>query len=123
MSSHVDAERKVRTSVYRIFDREGRLLYVGCAENVTNRIYMHLNTMTMADWGAIRFGYDRHEAVEYRTRLAARAAERKAIHDEAPWFNRQHNPKRWRRVNGKYQPVDAAALAEVEESIRLAIST
>lgn len=114
---HCDDETGVATSVYRIFDHRDRLLYVGVAQDVEHRIYMHMATYTTPGWLLIHKGNARHESVEYPSRKAARAAEAKAIAAEKPWLNRQHNPSRWRRVAGQYQPVDAEAWAELERTI------
>lgn len=91
--------------VYRLFSEDGALLYIGCARSVQDRIYMHLNTCTLAGWDVIRSRYHHHTSEMFPTKAAARAAERQAITDEAPLVNRQHNPKRWRRVADRYVPV------------------
>ena len=100
-----------RYYVYRIFDASDRLLYIGCTECVETRIYMHRATYTMVDAFLIHRHYDHHTSELIGTSLAeARAAERKAIKEERPLLNRQHNPTRWRRIDGVYTPVDMETL-------------
>lgn len=94
--------------VYRIYDNTGQLLYIGCARDVDYRIEMHKATTTLPCWADIRYRYGHHTAEEFPTLAAARAAERAAIKAEAPLHNRQHNPKRFRRVAGEYVTVVAA---------------
>lgn len=101
-------------SIYRIFDASGRLLYIGCAEDVQARIYMHRATYTMVDAFLIHRHYDRHTSEVVGPLSDARAAERAAIETERPILNRQHNPTRWRKVAGEYVPVDA----ETVEALR-----
>ena len=109
--TNIDDEYARRYYVYRIFDAADRLLYVGCTECVETRIYMHRSTYTMVDASLIHRHYDHHTSELIGTSLAeARAAERKAIKDERPILNRQHNPTRWRRVDGVYVPVDMETL-------------
>lgn len=112
-----DVPRRERPHyVYRIFDKDGRLLYIGCTEQVDQRIYMHRATYTLACAWEIHEWYDHHTSEELPTLAAARAAERAAIKAEAPLLNRQHNPKRWSRVNGEYLPTEGTieALRQVD---------
>ncbi len=75
-----------RTALYRCFDADGRLLYVGASRNPARRLGEHnrwngdVATITVA-W---------HDTPE-----AAAHAERTAITEERPMFNAQHNG-RWR---------------------------
>lgn len=94
-------------SVYRIFSKAGALLYIGCTEDVESRIYMHRATYTMTDAFLIQRHYGHHTSEVVGSLDKARAAERAAIEAERPMLNRQHNPTRWRRVQGRYLPVDA----------------
>lgn len=92
--------------VYRLFASDGALLYVGVTEDVDRRIYMHRQTQVCPDWMTIWRCYHHHDAVEYPTMSAAREAERRTIAEQAPLINRQHNPKRWRKVaGGRWVPV------------------
>lgn len=97
--------------VYRLFAADGTLLYIGCASDVEARVYMHRATYTMVDAFLIHRHLDRYTSEEYPDKLAARAAERKAIAAERPILNRQHNP-RWRRRDGQYVPADEDTRAE-----------
>ena len=100
-----------RYYVYRIFDASDRLLYIGCTSCVETRIYMHRATYTLVDAFLIHRHYDHHTSELIGKSLAeARAAERAAIKEERPVLNRQHNPTRWRKVDGQYHPVDAETL-------------
>lgn len=101
-----DAENKHPHYVYRLFGKDGALLYIGCAADVEHRVYMHLQTYTMVDAFLIHRHYDRHTSEAHPTKLAARQAEAKAIRTERPLLNRQHNPTRWRRIDGVWTPVD-----------------
>lgn len=108
MSIPGDAAMNFPHSVYRCFDAEGNLLYVGCARDVEGRMFHHLHSCNRGKEpnGTLRRLHTRTETVEYPTRLDARRAERQAITDGAPLLNRQHNPQRFRKVaGGSYQPV------------------
>lgn len=96
-----DAECDKPHYLYRIFGPDDVLLYIGVAEDVESRIYMH----KAAGLFEIQQLYVRHTSERYPNKLAVRAAERAAIQSEAPMFNKQHNPKRWKRIDGHYQPV------------------
>lgn len=92
--------------VYRVFDAQGRLLYIGCTHDVNGRMAVH------RAWGspnpasqAIFLHGERVESVEFPDFATARQAERDAITAEAPYFNREHNPKRWARVGGEWTAV------------------
>lgn len=95
--------------VYRIFDKDDQLLYIGCTNDVEGRISMHMQISTplAASWEIAR-RIDRYTSEEYPNETTAHDAERKAITEEAPLLNRQHNPLRFKKVKGKYQPVEKA---------------
>jgi hypothetical protein len=89
--------------VYRVFDARGLLLYIGCTREVGSRMAVH------RAWGnpspasfAIKLYGAKVETETYPSFDTARAAEREAIANEAPYFNREHNPRRWRRVDGEW---------------------
>lgn len=110
--------------VYRLFDEAGTLLYIGVTgEGVEQRVYMHLQTKTMCEHWLTYICYDSHTSQEYASKLAARRAEREAITSEAPLFNRQHNPRRWKRVGfgsaGRYVYVGTDGLVPVPSRRRL----
>lgn len=73
--------RMLPTSVYRLFDAAGRLLYVGMSQDVARRLRQH--STLQAWWPAVA----RVTTVEYPSRYAARRAERDAIAAENPVHN------------------------------------
>lgn len=76
--------------VYRMFDAEGSLLYVGCSQDASSRIKALTATYNIGKphVGTLIRRYDHHTVTgPFATRSAALAAERKAIHDEAPELN------------------------------------
>ena len=89
--------------VYRIFDTEERLLYVGSARDVGYRLFLHTSwsSQSPTSW-EIRERMARHTSQKFSTKLAAHAEEIRAIRKEAPLLNKQHNPTRFRRENGIY---------------------
>lgn len=68
--------------VYRCFDRDGRLIYVGSTANLFGRLEQHRATSWWAPTVA------RVSAVSYPDGTSARAAERVAIRDEVPRWNK-----------------------------------
>jgi predicted GIY-YIG superfamily endonuclease/DNA-binding XRE family transcriptional regulator len=70
-----------RTALYRHFDAEGRLIYVGVSANPTRRMWEH---RCRTDWAAETV---RSETFWYPTRPEALAAEREAIAKEMPLAN------------------------------------
>lgn len=113
-----DAEDARPASVYRIFDKDGQLIYVGCAVDVASRIHTHRSFWSPTPGCDLIYrGYDHHDEAQYPTRVEARAAERLAIREQGPWVNRHHNPTRWRRGAKGYEPVDPKAYAEYALSI------
>lgn len=73
------------TQLYRHFDAEGRLLYVGISLSVVHRLQQHLAGSSWAH------EITRVEVAKYATRGEALAAERAAIETEKPLHNKQHN--------------------------------
>jgi hypothetical protein len=72
----------IPTELYRHFDADGRLLYVGIAMNPLARLAQH--RYGRAPW------FDQIQRIEisrFRNRLEAVRAERRAIKEEAPLFN------------------------------------
>lgn len=72
--------------VYRVHDAAGRLIYVGCSENLPRRLRQHL----FKSWWWPQAATVVSQA--YSTKIAAREAERVAIQTERPRWNRLH---RW----------------------------
>lgn len=77
--------------VYRCFDADGQLLYIGCAHDVEERIYKHRTTFSSLTSVTLRLRMDRYEAVEFPDLASARRAERDAIEREQPLLNVHHN--------------------------------
>lgn len=77
--------------VYRCFDAEGLLLYVGCASNVKRRMSHHARGTARASrtLSALMASYTTEGP--YSTRADAEAAEQSAIASEAPLLNIQHS--------------------------------
>lgn len=73
--------------LYRAFDEENILLYVGVTGNLAQRQSTHRNNSPWCD-ETIRW-----EVENYPTRLAALGAETKAIQMEKPIYNVAHNRK------------------------------
>jgi hypothetical protein len=75
--------------LYRCYDADDVLLYIGCTANVDQRIQGHLQPGVSAKaskWLAVCM--ERHETEgPFRGRLAGRAAESAAIKAERPLFN------------------------------------
>lgn len=72
-----------RTALYRHFDADGSLLWVGVTANPFLRLAGHMST---SDW---RDSVARVEIERFDSRGAAEAAETQAILSERPRFNRQ----------------------------------
>lgn len=75
--------------VYRCYDKDGDLIYIGCTSNVGRRIAQHRKGRAVASrWLSVSM--TRHETEgPYPSRADALGAERKAIHAEQPLFNYQ----------------------------------
>jgi len=76
------------TALYRFYDAEGDLLYVGVTGNLASRFSDHRR---MSPWWAHA---DRHEVEWLPHWSAALQAERRAIRDEAPRWNSVFNTRR-----------------------------
>jgi excinuclease UvrABC nuclease subunit len=86
--------------VYRIYDANDRLIYVGATANPMGRVIGHQR----ASWWfalAARVSYEPHEHIE-----SALAAEWTAIAEEAPAFNITHNGGRAEQVNARLTASD-----------------
>lgn len=97
--------------LYRCYDAGGDLLYIGVAHDVEARMFHHTHLCNISKQpnGTLRGHMVHHTAERFATKLEARAAERAAITAEAPLLNRQHNPRRFRKVGtatyGLVEPV------------------
>lgn len=76
--------------VYRLFDAEDRLLYIGATCDVDSRLFHLLHPCNVGKVpGLTAERVSRHTATEYANRRAAFAGERAAIKAEHPLLNRQ----------------------------------
>ena len=89
--------------VYYVYDREDRLLYIGCTHDLGSRMAVH------RAWGnpspasfAINLYGTRVEHIEHPDYATAAAAEKAETIRLAPYFNRQNNPSRFRRQGSRY---------------------
>jgi predicted GIY-YIG superfamily endonuclease len=73
------------TALYRWWDEENLLLYVGISDELAARVKGHVRGSSWMDFAATS-AIERHP-----TRTAALAAEEEAIKAEKPIFNKQHN--------------------------------
>jgi predicted GIY-YIG superfamily endonuclease/DNA-binding XRE family transcriptional regulator len=80
--------------VYRCYDADGQLLYIGCTSNVAARFNGHRSADSPASRTLMQ-RMTRYSAEVYPDRAAGLAAEREAIIAEKPLlnahFNRQHD--------------------------------
>lgn len=109
-----DADDTREHFVYRLHSDADGLLYIGCTDNVDNRLNLH----------HVR-GYDRVTSESYPTKAAARVVKRAAITAEAPLLNKQHNPTRFRKIpGGHFEPVEpihprTQRLADMDKPVTL----
>lgn len=74
--------------LYRCFDEDGRLLYIGCTSNVEKRMSVHRSNRRQKASRWLRVCMDRYEVDgPFLSLEAARGAERDAIAAERPLFN------------------------------------
>ena len=89
--------------VYRYFTPTDRLLYVGCTSKFNARISSHKRA---SEW----FRFVSYITVEhYRSKIAAVAAEERAIRSEMPKFNSIHNLKNTDRAMSKRSETQLSA--------------
>lgn len=86
MTAQAQAGEGERTALYRFYDADGRLLYVGITKNLKQRWYHH--SVSQLWWPAV----SRKEVEWWDTREAASVAEREAIRAERPLYNAAGNP-------------------------------
>lgn len=86
------------TALYRLFDAEGALLYIGIAVDPNTRWRVHAGEKTW--WTEVA-----SKTVEwFQNRLLAQAAEAEAIAIEAPRYNVEHSQTRRRGdARGEYR--------------------
>lgn len=80
-----------QTLLYRFFDRDGKLLYIGITHNIERRTAQHRSDKP---WAAL---IHRTTVDVYLSRKAAFSAERRAIRRERPRYNVVHN-QRWYKL-------------------------
>ena len=102
----------MKPHLYRHFDAEGSLLYVGVSICPDVRLQQHLNS---SDWAA---AIATVETAVFETRGEAEAAERRAIEEEGPIYNIRYNrippPPRKTVQSGVYlRPEVHSALAKL----------
>jgi len=73
------------TTLYRYYDDQDRLLYVGITDNLFTRTASHIEASSWMDFAA------RSTIERYPTRKEAERVEREAIKAEEPLFNSLHN--------------------------------
>lgn len=73
-----------RTALYRLYDADGRLLYVGITNRPDHRWMNHAYTKTW--WHLV----SRKEVIWYGARAIAEKEERQAVRAEAPLFDATH---------------------------------
>lgn len=126
MSMIPDALDERAHYVYRCYTATDELLYVGCAINVADRMWHHLHACNIGKQpnSSLRRHHARVEFDQYPNRAEAREAERQTIRDLGPLLNRQHNPKRFRKVRGgayvfvgEVHPITAAAFPELGSEV------
>lgn len=103
MSAEADVRLPFPHEVYRIWDKAGNLLYVGMGRVAHNRVVTHCEpflSRVQASW--LMSGLmDRWHAEMHPARAAARDAEREAIRNEHPMFNKHFN-KGWQLMRDQY---------------------
>lgn len=86
--------------LYRFFDSNNRLLYVGISNNWTNRLNQHYkNSEFFAQVRSMTFEH-------FETREAVEEAERNAILTENPIYNKAWNPN-WENSQEHFQKIKA----------------
>lgn len=81
----------MKAAIYRFFDADGTLIYVGQTADPFNRLRLHGVETAWAD------EIVRVEIHRVKTRRDARLLERQVIADEAPLYNVHFNVGRWNK--------------------------
>lgn len=118
---HVDYVRK--HYLYRCYDADGRLLYIGCTQDIGARMQVHASSWQNPVSAYLNLRMTRFEAEEkpYAGKVAGRKAEREAIAAEAPLLNQHHNKGRGLRgpeleaeLRRTRPPRDPALMAQLD---------
>lgn len=127
MSSLPDADLNRPHYLYRCFDAQGQLLYVGVTRDVGSRMFHHLHICNIGKQpnGTLRRLMTDYSVERHETKLEVRVAERFAIQTEGPLLNKQHNVRRFRKVNNAtyallepVHPITAAAFPDLPRIAR-----
>lgn len=79
--------------IYRCYDADSVLLYIGCAVNVAKRMSSHKATKKHKAGRWLQVSMASHDVTgPYADKATANEAEADAIHTEGPVFNTQHMP-------------------------------
>jgi excinuclease UvrABC nuclease subunit len=101
MRRHV---RKLPCDVYRIFDAEGHLLYVGMSANVFRRMEQH--KADYQPWIPLAASF---EVTRYRNRRSAAYMEALIINEESPAWNVRNESKSLNKYeSADLTPIEAA---------------
>jgi hypothetical protein len=104
-----------RSALYRLYDSEGTLLYVGISAHPSERLKQHAGDK--AWWHHVA----RHEITWIDSRDEAVKAEAEAMRSELPLYNGYHHlGGDWPQQARKYD--DTAERAAVREAVRTAIA-
>ena len=108
---------KPRPTVYRYFDSDGVLLYVGVTANGVTRMLVHAG---QSRWWPLAASCTLEH---FPNEAEAYAAEAQAIASESPLFNRTHQPE-WNSPEAKAirKAMREAERAENERRMRLAVA-
>lgn len=112
--------------VYRAYDADGLLLYIGCTENITRRMNGHRNSSkSMASW-VMTYCMARLDVSDPMDSILAEKIEAEAIRTEGPLLNtvcsgvpgwmRWHNVAEY--LEGRGLPLQIAGLQRCEDCTR-----
>jgi len=71
-----------RHYVYRCYDADERLLYIGCTHDIGTRFAVHQSSWSNPVSAVLNLRMVRHTEAEYPNKAAARRAEREVLVDE-----------------------------------------
>jgi len=80
--------------VYRCYDRDGRLFYIGSTGDIVSRMAVHRSSRANPASTQLSLHMARYQVEEFPSESDARRAERLAIAAEAPLLNVHHNQGR-----------------------------
>lgn len=98
---HYGTARHARHYLYRCYDAEGRLLYIGCTVDTKKRIAEHRRGKgaKASRWLSVCMASVEVDSDVYIGRVAGRAAERAAIQTEQPLFNYQERANEYQAAH------------------------